>query len=334
MISLSRTEIEALIDFDSIAPAIEEAYRASSAGNVTLPPVGHITFPDVGADCHIKYGHLKGQDSFVIKVATGFPSNTAQGLETGNGVVLVMSAKTGAVQAVLHDEMRLTDIRTGIGGAIASRTLACTDSQRVLILGTGPQAHRQIEAHVALMPTPLRFELWGRNTDRAVEQVKMLSQKFDVTHVSDLQNAVECADIIITATGATAPLIHSDWVQQGTHITAVGADAPGKQELDPKLVARADIVAVDLVHQCIDHGEVSHAFRAGLIQQSDLIELGTLLQDARKTRSNASQITIADLTGIAAQDIAIATSILNAYTKYPANSGRHSHRKDTPTNNT
>lgn len=124
MISLSRTEIEALIDLPSIAPHIEEAYRLTSAGEINLPPVGHITFPDLNADCHIKYGHLVGSDSFVIKVATGFPSNAALGLETGNGLVLVMSAKTGVVQAVLHDEMLLTDVRTGIGGAIASRVLA------------------------------------------------------------------------------------------------------------------------------------------------------------------------------------------------------------------
>lgn len=315
MISLSRTEIEALIDLRNIAPAIEDAYRAASVGEVNLPPVGHITFPDLNADCHIKYGHLSGSESFVIKVATGFPTNTAQDLETGNGLVLVMSAKTGAVQAVLHDEMLPTDVRTGIGGAIASRALALSDSQCVLIVGTGPQAPRQIEAHAALMPNPLRFELWGRNANRAGELVETLSKEFDVNNAKDLEKATKRADIIVTATGATAPLIHSDWVKAGTHITAVGADAPGKQELDPALVARADLIAVDLVLQCLDHGEISHAFQAGLIRANDIIELGALLDSPQSGRSTDEQITLVDLTGIAAQDIAIASSILDAHAK-------------------
>ncbi len=315
MISLTRTKIEALIDLRSIAPHIEEAYRLTSAGEVNLPPVGHITFPDQSADCHIKYGHLIGSESFVIKVATGFPNNSAQSLETGNGLVLVMSAKTGVVQAVLHDEMLLTDVRTGIGGAVASRVLARKDSERVLIVGTGPQARRQLEAHAALMPNPLRFELWGRNTERTKELVAELSNEFDVMHSDDLQTSVKHADIIVTATGANSPLLQSDWVQAGTHITAVGADALGKQELDPNLVKRADVIAVDLATQCFDHGEVSHAFRAGLIHKRDLTELGVILEDPSKGRITEDQITLVDLTGIAAQDIAIATCILNAHTK-------------------
>ncbi|WP_439142836.1 ornithine cyclodeaminase family protein [Planktotalea sp.] len=315
MISLSRTEIEALIDLPSIAPHIDEAYRLTSAGEINLPPVGHITFPNLNADCHIKYGHLLASDSFVIKVATGFPSNAALGLETGNGLVLVMSAKTGVVQAVLHDEMLLTDVRTGIGGAIASRVLARKDSERVLIVGTGPQARRQIQAHAALMPNPLRFELWGRNTERTKELAAVLSNEFDITYSDDLQTSVKHADIIVTATGANSPLLHSEWVHAGTHITAVGADAPGKQELDPNLMKRADVIAVDLATQCFDHGEVSHAFHAGLIHKRDVTELGVILKEPSKGRVNEGQITLADLTGIAAQDIAIATCILNAHTK-------------------
>ena len=315
MISLSRTEIEALIDLPSIAPHIEEAYRLTSAGEINLPPVGHITFPDQSADCHIKYGHLIGSESFVIKVTTGFPNNSAQSLETGNGLVLVMSAKTGVVQAVLHDETLLTDVRTGIGGVVASRVLARKDSERVLIVGSGPQARRQLEAHAALMPNPLRFELWGRNTERTKELAAVLSNEFDITYSDDLQTSVKHADIIMTATGANSPLLHSEWVHAGTHITAVGADAPGKQELDPNLIKRTDVIAVDLATQCFDHGGVSHAFHAGLIHERDVTELGVILEAPSKGRINEGQITLADLTGIAAQDIAIATCILNAHTK-------------------
>ena len=312
MISLTRHEIETLIDLSKTVQAIEAAYRASSRGDVNLPPVGHIGFAD-GADCHIKYGHMKGDSVFVVKIATGFPQNSTYGLPSGNGLVLLLSAKTGQVEAMLHDEMVLTDIRTGLGGAIASRALARRDSKNVLVAGTGPQARRQIEAHHSLFSGPLYFKVWGRDAKKAAVLVNDLAPAIEVTQVDNLETATRWADIVITATGATEPFIKSDWVQPGTHVTAVGADAPGKQELDRQLIGRADIVAVDLVSQCVDHGEVSHASRAGEVDSSDLVELGTLLDKSKPGRTTEDQITIADLTGIAAQDIAIAKAVLEAW---------------------
>lgn len=313
MIILTRPKIEALIDLPKAAEAIEDAYRAASKGRVTLPPVGHITFAQE-ADCHIKYGHMQGDPNFVIKVATGFPQNSAKGLPSGNGLVLVLSAETGAVQAMLHDEMVLTDIRTGLGGAIASRALARPDSKTALIIGTGPQARRQIEAHAALMPD-LSFQVWGRDAAKMAALVADMAPTVTVRPVTDIEVATRAADIVITATGSTSPILLSDWVQPGTHITAVGADAPGKQELDIALVARADLLVVDLAKQCLDHGEVSHAAKSNLIKPDDLREMGSILSGTDLGRINSTQITIADLTGIAAQDIAMANAVLAAIEK-------------------
>jgi ornithine cyclodeaminase len=310
MITLTRSEIEALIDFDAAAQAIKAAYVATSLGQVNLPPVGHITFAQ-GADCHIKYGHMAGDANFVIKVATGFPENDAKGLPSGNGLVLVLSAVTGMVEAMLHDEMMLTDIRTGIGGAIASRALARADSRVALVVGTGPQARRQIEAHAALMPN-LSFQVWGRTSTKVDDLIADLAPHIGVKRAYDLEDATRSADVVITATGSKSPILKLDWVQPGTHITAVGADAPGKQELEIGLVARADVLAVDLVAQCLDHGEVSHAAAKGLITADDLHEIGTLLNGTSLGRVDDSQITITDLTGIAAQDIAMANTVLAA----------------------
>lgn len=312
MISLNRAEIETLIDLPTAAEAIEAAYRAASLGDVNLPPVGHITFPENGGDCHIKYGHMKGDPTFVIKMATGFPKNGQRGLPNGNGLVLVLSAETGAVEAMLHDEMVLTDIRTGLGGAIASRALAKPSSKRALIVGTGPQARRQIESHAALIPQ-LNFCVWGRDTNKVAKLVADMSPNFDVKSVSDLQAAVQQADILVTATGSLTPFVTSEWVQPGTHITAVGADAPGKQELDAALVGRADVLVVDLASQCVDHGEVSHAVKLGIVLPESLHEIGKVLRDTQHGRTDDTQITIADLTGIAAQDIAMANAVLQAW---------------------
>lgn len=311
MIILTRSEIEALIDFDAAAKAIEAAYVATSLGRVDLPPVGHITFAH-DADCHIKYGHMEGDETFVIKIATGFPQNNVKGLPVGNGLVLVLSSKTGMVEAILRDEMMLTDIRTGIGGAIASRALARANSRTALVIGSGPQARRQIEAHAALMPD-LSFQVWGRDPVKVDGVIADMAPQIDVKSACDLETATRRADIVVTATGSKSPILDAAWVQSGTHITAVGADAPGKQELDVALVSGADIVSVDLASQCLDHGEISHAASQGLINADDLQQIGAVLNGSHRGRENEDQITIADLTGIAAQDIAMANAVLAAW---------------------
>ncbi len=311
MISLNRQEIEAVIDLPKMAMAVESAYRLASAGKVKLPPVGHITFPERFADCHIKYGHVEGEDSFVIKVATGFPQNSKSNQPTGNGIVLVLSALTGEVCACLNDEMLLTDVRTGLGGAIASRLLARQDAQKLLLVGTGSQIRWQIEAHKVLLPKLTHVEVWGRDTERAELAIRNISNICDVSRATNLRRSVQNADVIVTATGSTEPLIQSEWVKDGTHITAIGADAPGKQELDVNLVARAECLVVDLISQCADHGEVSHALKSKRIDQSRLIDIGRALDNPSLGRVGDKQVTIADLTGIAAQDIAIANAVLD-----------------------
>ncbi|WP_337660202.1 ornithine cyclodeaminase family protein [Anderseniella sp. Alg231-50] len=315
MISLTRRQIEALLEYDHAAGLIEDAYRASSLGKVNLPPVGHIVFPDHDGDCHIKYGHVEGDEVFVIKVATGFYGNAARGLPSGNGISLVLSAHTGAVKAVLHDEMCMTDFRTAIGGAIATRLLCRPDAERVTIVGSGVQAYKQAEAHARLMPDRrLEFLVWGRATEKAAAVVKELAASGLWAEVTeDLEDACRNADVVITTTASTAPVIQHGWVQPGTHITAIGADAPGKQELDTQLVAEADLLIVDLGSQCLDHGEVATAARAGLVGPDRLAELGEVLDQRKPGRTAADQITIADLTGIAAQDIAIARMVVSAF---------------------
>ncbi len=307
---VERAEIEAAVDLGKMAAAIESAFIAASAGEIELPPVGHITFPDVDGDCHIKYGHRRGDADFVIKVATGFPQQAAHGGPTGNGLLLVLSAQTGQVRAVLHDEMLLTDLRTGIGGAIATRVLARPDAARVLVVGTGVQARRQIEAHVALFDAPLDIAVWGRSHDAAAAVIDDVAHLTQATRPVELGAACRAADIIVTTTAATTPIIDADWIRPGTHITAVGADAPGKHELDKRLLRRADVLAADSRDQCFDHGELSALGSTGGVQP-DVVEIGELL-GGRPGRRSADDITVADLTGIAAQDIAAANCVLDA----------------------
>ncbi|MGH1483895.1 MAG: ornithine cyclodeaminase family protein [Geminicoccales bacterium] len=313
MLLLKRSEIAALVDLDEAAVAVERAYRTTSQGKVNLPPVGHIAFPERKADCHIKYGHVAGDEVFVIKVATGFPQNRIEGLSGSNGLSLVMSAENGEVLAVLHDEMLLTDIRTGIGGAVASRLLCRPEARHILIAGTGTQTAYQVEAHAALLGPAVEFAIWGRSAERAQAIEKAMSDRFQVRSTSSLAEACEAADIIVTATAAQTSFVERDWIKPGTHITAVGADAPGKQELSSDLIAAADRLFADKKAQCLDHGEFSVPFSQGFIAAEQVAELGTVLSGVEPGRKSDTEITIADLTGLAAQDIAMAKLVMQAH---------------------
>ena len=313
MIILNRQDIENLIDYEAIAVAIQQAYQDYSGGRINQPPVGHIVFPEHGGDCHIKYGQLTGDDVFVVKIAAGFPENARKGLPSGGGLSLILSAKTGEVIAVLHDEMLMTDIRTAIGGALATRLLARKNARKLLVVGTGVQASRQIQAHTRLIGDQLEFSVWGRSEGRAEALVQALDHaKLQVA--TDLPQACHDADIIVTTTASTEPVIQSDWVTPGTHITAVGADAPGKQELDLVLITRAAVLAADSREQCLDHGEFQRAYQLERISHENIQELGEIFSQQNPGRTVDEEITIVDQTGIAAQDIAIAKQIMLANT--------------------
>ena len=293
-------EILAALDEDAALAAVESGFRRMHASEAQVAAVGHLTFPDPPGDCHIKSAYMAGDDVFVIKVATGFYQNPARGLTSGNGFMAVMSARTGEVLGILRDQGQLTDRRTAMAGAIAARLIHRPGSTTLGIVGAGIQARLQarlIARHLNL-PTVL---VWARNP-RAAEA---LATGTGATAVS-LDELCEQADLIVTTTPSTEPILSSDKIVAGKRIVAVGADAPGKRELDPAILARARIV-VDFRAQCVDHGEAGWAVRAGLVEETSLIELGALL--STPIAFAPQDIVVADLTGVAVQDVEIAKSV-------------------------
>ena len=317
-LTLSRPEIEALLQIEDGFDPIKDAYIAVTDGRCDLPPVGYLGFPDAKGDCHIKYGHIAGDSVFVIKIATGFYDNPSKGLASSNGIMLALSAETGEVMAILQDEGYLTDLRTGIGAALATKAGCRGDAQRVGVVGTGIQARIQIRCLNALMPDAgLVFSVWGRSEKKMRQLAQDLAaHQISVTVQPDLKALCVNADILLTTTAAKTPLIRSSWISDGTHITASGADAPGKQELESALTARADLLILDSDAQCIDHGEVAIPAEAGLLSPDRYRTLGKVLSGQQAGRSAPSQVTIADLTGLGSQDIAIARTALDAYARH------------------
>lgn len=297
-----RAQIEEVIRPAEVIVAVERAFVAYSKGEAVIPPVGQLDFEDPPGDCHIKYGYLKQDATFTIKIATGFWKNPERGLASSNGVVLVFSSRTGELLTIFQDEGFLTDMRTAAAGAVAAKYLAPARIECIGILGAGLQAKLQLD-YLREVTDCRRVKLWARSRERGLA---LKSTGFDIEVVDSPAKAAAAAQLIVTTTASRAWLLGAADVEPGTHITALGADGGGKQELEPRLFARAKIRAVDSLSQCSKYGDSAFALEQGLIRIEDLIEIGSIIDDATLPRRSGADITIADLTGVAVQDIAIA----------------------------
>jgi len=298
----SRQQIERVIRPQEVIAAMERAFVAYSNGEAVIAPVGQLDFEDPPGDCHIKYGYLKRGSTFTVKIATGFWKNPERGLASSNGVVLVFSSETGELLTIFQDEGYLTDMRTAAAGAVAAKYLGPRELDSIGILGAGLQAKLQLEYLREVTPCR-RVTLWARSADRARA---LTVPGFDIEVVESPAKVAAAARLIVSVTASRSWLLGAAEVRPGTHITAVGADGGGKQELEPTLFALAKIRAVDSLSQCANFGDSSYALEQGLIRMEDLVELGRVIQDPSLRRRSEQDISIADLTGVAVQDMAIA----------------------------
>ena len=303
-------EIQACLSEDDIFSAVKGALISHGRGEVNSPPPGILQLdnPAVG-ECHIKYGHQKGADTFVVKIASGFRDNRNLGLSPNSGMMLVLSAQTGAPVCVLDDQGWLTDIRTAAAGALAAQAGAPDNVKAIGIIGTGEQARLQAYWTCCLLGLK-SIVVYGRNPEQVTKYVTdMTAQGYEVSSVSEVKELLGQCNLVITTTPSPKALVLMDDVQPGTHIVAMGTDNPGKQELDEALFTQAAVIMVDDLAQCVHHGDLGHAVRGGLISKDRAVSLGLILAREQPGRLNADDITIADLTGIAAEDIAVASLV-------------------------
>ena len=305
------TQIKEALKGLDIVPAIEDGFVQYSNGNVVVPPVGELIFDDPPGDVHIKYGYIKNDDIYVIKIASGFFNNAALGLPSSQGMMLAYSQKTGAPVAILHDEAHLTNIRTAAAGAVVAKYLAPDNVDCIGIIGTGTQARLQLEYLSGIVDCK-HVKVWGRHVDHTDAYCAEMNKQGYSVSSTDLESLTKACNFIVTTTPSTEPLIASDWVQPGTHITAMGSDTPGKQELDIEILNRADRVVADSIAQCIERGEIAKALEAGVLVEDEVVELGHVISGKAEGRTRADQLTVADLTGVAVQDIQITKAVFNS----------------------
>jgi ornithine cyclodeaminase len=306
---ITADQVRAHLKLEDLIEPMQNAFKAFSRGD-SSDAIGFLR-PN-GGEVHIKSGFMQGSRVFAVKVSAGFPDNATRGLPIWDGAVMAFDASTGALVAVVQDGGLLTDWRTAVAGAVASKALARGDAKTLGVIGTGIQGFWQPLAHHKLLEFE-RLLIWGRNADNAKAlqsklELQLPEVKIEVLH--DLASLVRESEIIITATASLEPLIRSEWLQPGTHITAVGADDETKRELEMAVLERADVIVVDSRTVNQKYGDVARALQSGRLKVSDLIELGTLLENPNLGRSSSSQITVSKLVGLGVQDLAAVEVVL------------------------
>lgn len=308
---VTEAELRQAVKLDlELVGVIERAFAALAGGDVVMPPILSMDLPMVNGEVDVKTAYIPGFDGFAIKVSPGFFDNPTLGLASLNGLMILFSAKTGLVEALYLDNGYLTDIRTAAAGAVAAKHLAPAHVDTVGVIGTGVQARLQVEA--AHLVRPFKTVLvWGRDLAKAEACAADLHDRLGVTAqvMSTADTLVADSQLVITATPSKAPVLRAEWLHPGLHITAMGSDQEGKNEIEPAALKRADLYVADRVSQTEKLGELRSAIAAGLWDRGLPAELGEVISGAAPGRRSDDDITICDLTGTGAQDTAIATYV-------------------------
>ncbi len=293
----------------NLSDSIEAGFVAYSHNMVVVPPIGELTFDNPPGDMHIKYGYIKNDDVFVIKIAAGFYNNPKLGLSSSQGLMLLFCQKTGVLKAILLDNGYLTDIRTAVAGAVVAKYFAPQSIKCIGILGAGIQGRLQLSYLGSILPCT-DVMVWTPDEKEMNDYQAFFNNKgLNITYAENCSDIAKKCNFMVTTTPSKKPLLHLDEIRPGTHITAVGSDTPDKIELDPKILKHADMVVVDSLSQSRTRGEVFRAVQANMLQREDVLELGAVLSSRVRARTSEDQITIVDLTGVAVQDIQIAKAI-------------------------
>lgn len=306
---LTEEHLRQCVKLDKAAlDTVAEGFSKLAEGNVTVPPIMRVDISENHGEVDVKTAYVAGKDSFAIKIASGFHDNRLKGLPTGSGMMVLISAETGRPMAVLLDNGYLTEVRTGLAGAIAADHLAQMKIETAGVIGSGSQARYQMEA-LKLVRDYQRLLVYGIIPEEVDQYVEEMTDQLgvEVIQTEDPETVVQESEIVVTATPSQQPYLQADWLHPGLHITCMGSDAEHKQELFPDVFARADLVVCDRKAQVFRLGELHHAKEAGIMTSEDqVIELGELTSGMKPGRDGDLQITICDLTGVGVQDTQIA----------------------------
>jgi len=300
---------EEVINMKDLISAVTSAFKDHGAGQSIMPPKSYVTLP--GGDFRTMPSYIPSLNTAGVKVVNVHPENRTIGLPTVMALMILLDPPTGKPLAVMN-ATSLTDLRTGASAAVATSVLTRKKTGTLGIIGSGRQAESGLLA-LSQVYEPEEVLVWSRNTHHAD---KFAERHSDISiRSTDIKTAAG-ADVLLTVTPSKTPLIHDEWIADGAHINAMGADAPGKQELDPDILKRAEVF-VDDVNQAVHSGEINVPIRDGKYYPEEISgTLGEILNGVVH-RSSPDGITIFDSTGIAITDLAAAHLALGKGTTIP-----------------
>ncbi len=303
---LTRSDIREVVTTRDAVRVVEEAFRAYGEGRVNMPPKSYLYLPR--GDFRAMFGEVELDGRWVcgLKWVNVHPDNPARGLPTVMAKIILNDPETGAELADMEGTL-ITDMRTGAAGAVAARYLARPEAATVGLLGSGVQAWYQLEA-IRLVRDIRRVVVFNRTRARAEAFARRAAGELGlrVEVAGSAEEAVRGLDIVVTTTPSRTPLVQAAWVAPGTHINAIGADAPGKQELEPGVLLAARVVVDDLV-QALHSGEINVAVTDGRLTKAAIWgSLGEVVAGGRPGRRSAEEVTVFDSTGLIIQDLAVA----------------------------
>lgn len=311
-IILNQEEVESMLDMEQVMAAVEDAYRYKCDYRAELFPLVTHSFKDGWEEFDIKSGSADGAGVFGMKLVSAFTGNSDIGLPRLTGTILLFERKTGMLRSMM-DGGSITNMRTGAAGGIGCRLLARQESETLLLVGTGAQGLPLIESALIAMDNIKNIKVYNAHSyERVAAFAQRTKARFGidcpVEAVSSLEEACRMSDIILTATPSREALIKEEWVRPGTHLSCIGSDMEGKQELEETLVAKAHVFCDDR-DQVVAVGECEKAVRQGLLQPSAITEIGDVLLGNAPGRQSPSDITIFDSTGIGLQDLMTAAML-------------------------
>jgi alanine dehydrogenase len=304
-------EVRRLLNMEETIEIAEQVFKEKGYGKTQMPPKMYLTFDEYRGDVRVMPSYLQTMDSAGVKIVNVHPDNPAKyGLPTVMAVIVLVDPKNGLVSSIM-DGAYITSMRTGAAAAVATKYLARKDSSVLGLVGAGVQARTQLMALGRVLPGLKEVGVWSlpESTIGAFidEQKKLYS--FGFNRCRSCEDCVAGSDVVSTVTPATTPMVPFGSVSKGTHINAMGADAPGKEELDPKVLLNAKVVVDDML-QAIHSGEINVPISRGVLRESDIYgELSEIVTGMKKGRESDSEVTIFDSTGLSLLDVSAATVV-------------------------
>lgn len=314
---LDRSVIAEIADVRRSITAVEEVFFEYGRNLIQMPPKIYLHLGKYRGDFRAMPAYVEKLDRCALKWVNVHPNNSKFGLPAVMAVIILSDPKTGLPLSIM-DGTYITALRTGASGAVAAKYLARKNSQVIAMVGCGVQARAQLAALYEIFSVR-KVKVWGRKDGYGKAFFREMKKKgVEILSAKNVKECVAGSDIIVTTTPSRKPLVRSEWVKPGTHINAIGADAPGKEELDPKILKKAKVV-VDSWQQASHSGEINVPLSKGIISKKDIYaDIGEVVCGKKHGRLTHNEITVFDSTGLAIQDVALANLIYKAALKRKA----------------